>query len=230
VTARPALGGSGRAASFAGLGLIVVAAAAAVGGATAVDVRLGIGLAGAAILVAVIGARPESVLVILIALVYVEDLTVSGVTVTRLLAPVLLVFLVFAWIAGSARLPSGAPLYWTLAYALWCVSSLIWTVGTGRTFDLLVSLAIGLVFAACVACLVDSPDRLRLALGTLCVAATISAIVGIAEYAMGTVERADGLIGDPNVFAAYQLLALPVIAVLIGRAPGGASSCRTGPT
>lgn len=67
-----------------------VCAAAAVGVATAVNPKLGVAVALGLIAAVAVVLRPKVVLLLAAASFFVEDVTISGVTVTRLIAPLAL--------------------------------------------------------------------------------------------------------------------------------------------
>ena len=94
------------------LGCRGTAAAVALGAATAVSPLAGVGIA---IMIGVAVAtvlRPASILVILMLSVFVEIISVGGVTISRLIAPVALLVVLFELARGGAKLRPGPQLFW----------------------------------------------------------------------------------------------------------------------
>ncbi len=107
------------------------------------------------------------------------------------------------------------------AYALVAVASLLWTVDPGGTVQALGSLGIALAFMASFAILVDDERDLRRLLWVAAVAAIVLALVYIEGYLSG-ISRQSNPVGDANFFAAFEVLALPLVVVLASssRSPG----------
>src|SRR5687768_16238095 len=93
--------------------------AVVVAGATYVDVKMGfaaaIGLAG----VLVVLQHPPLLAPIAIVTICVEGIVVSGVAVTRLLAPCALLLVLAELLRGGARIRVASPLLWGAAYTMW---------------------------------------------------------------------------------------------------------------
>ncbi|MCC6223268.1 MAG: O-antigen ligase family protein [Thermoleophilia bacterium] len=193
---------------------IGVVAAAALGAVTSLDARAGIGIAVAMLIAIVVAIRPEHVLSVLVASVFVEIVTVGGVAIGRLTAPVALLVLLLQAARGQASLRYGPPLAWACAYALLALASGLWTSTLGPTTHALASLAIACVYALCFASLLGSRSQLRAVLVAMSVAALVVGLVAIAAFLGGSAERASGGKGDPNFFAAFQIVALPFTLVL----------------
>jgi hypothetical protein len=90
--------------------------------------------------------RPALLLPVAGSIVFLEDLHVSGMAVTRLFAPAALLFVLLELMRGTARLRGGVPLAWVGAYIAWAIASGIWTVSLSGTQFLLQSLVIALSF------------------------------------------------------------------------------------
>jgi O-antigen ligase len=204
-----------------GLWLCAGSTALVLGAASAWNVRLAAAFAVGFALAVVCAFRTATILAVMIASVFVEVVSLGGITVTRLVAPVALVALIAALTRGKAAIRFGAPLGWALAYSLWALASGLWTVSLGLTVYTLSSLAIALVYTLAFAGLLSSRAELERVLGYVAVAALGIGLFGLTAYARGslsTVEgRASGGAGDPNFFAAYQVVAIPLVLVLAGQ-------------
>jgi O-antigen ligase len=200
------------------MGLAVVGGAL-VGGAAA--------MAGpeAALAVAVLGTcgallllRPLSILVVMGATAYIEAVQLGGTTISRFVAAgALFVALADATRTRRWTMPSGPPLVWAVAYGLWAFASVLWTVSLEETWLGLAPLIVSLTFMAAIPALVKTRHTFDLVLygigGGAAVVGTLAVIVFVI-----TGGRAAGLVGDPNFFAAYQVLAFPILLVLGARA------------
>jgi O-antigen ligase len=217
---RLVLGSRLRAPQWAAIGTI---AAVALGAATAVSPLAGVGIA---IMIGVVVAtvlRPASILVILMLSVFVEIISVGGVTISRLIAPVALLVVLVELVRGGATLRRGPQLFWAVAYSLLALASSLWSVSASHTMFGLASLAIALTYMLCFGALLESEQQLRrllyvLALGSLVVGAW--SLASFKGWSIGPSSdslqggRAQGGVGDPNFFANLQLVALPLILVL----------------
>ena len=207
-------------------GWIAAACAVALGAAAGADPKLGIGVAIAFFVVAATLIQPVSILWMLIASVFLEVVTVGGVTVSRLIAPVALLVVLLELLRGRAFVRSAPPLLWASVYAIVALASGLWTVSTSHTLTLLASLAIALTYMLCFAALLDSERDLRITLHVLALASLLIGVVSLASFAGVSLVptsslqsgRAQGGVGDPNFFANVQLVAFPVIVVLAAQA------------
>ena len=202
------LGSRLRAAQWAAVGSV---AAAALGLATAVNPMAGIGLA---IMIGVAVAtvlRPASILVILMLSVFVEIISVGGVTISRLIAPVALLVVLFELGRGGAKLRPGPQLFWAVAYSLLALASALWTVSASHTMYGIASLAIALTYMLCFGALLESEQQLRRLLYVLAVGSLVVGAWSLASFKGWTIGpspedslqggRAQGGVGDPNFFA-----------------------------
>lgn len=204
---------------------LAAALALVLAAASAMDLRLAAGLAILLGIGAAVSARPSNLLWILAASIFLETLTVGGFTISRIIAPVALLVVVVELLRGRAALSGAAPLAWVAAYALWALASGIWTVSTDGTIFLLSSLAIALVYMLAFAVLLRTQEELEqtllvlafasLLIGLLAVAVYFDELGGFGETLQG--GRAQGGVGDPDFFAAYQLVTLPLVLVMVGR-------------
>lgn len=198
-----------------------MACAAIVGAAAAFDPVIAAALVVAAVVGVALAFRPALVLPALVVSVYVEILNVKGVTISRLVAPVALLAVLAAASRTRLALQVGPPLAWVGAYVAWALASGLWTTDPGETVYALGSLAIALVYMLVFAALLRSErdlERVALAFAFAALGMGAFAIVAFFLDISWTLEsgRAGGGAGDPNFFAAYQVVALPIALALIG--------------
>ncbi|HMJ00420.1 MAG TPA: O-antigen ligase family protein [Gaiellaceae bacterium] len=182
----------------------------AVGAAASVSPTGAIALAAAIALLIWVIPRPAIILIVLIGSVFVQVITVGGVTIARICAPIALLLVVIALLRRKATLLPAAPLGWAAAYALWAVASGLWTAHLGSTLTQLASLAIALVYMLAFATLLDNRDDMNRVLYTI-------AFVAFAVGIYGTVAsqgRAGTDTGDANFFALVEIVALPLVLAL----------------
>ncbi|MFZ1879251.1 MAG: O-antigen ligase family protein [Gaiellaceae bacterium] len=194
----------------------------AINGAAAV-VALGIGAEAAgnahlaleatlALCFAIILVRsPRVILVILLASVFLEIITVGGLTINRVVAPFALIIAIGAIAGGRAVAPTGGPVKWAVAYAIWAIASALWSISFGGTVYLLASLLIAVAYALAFATLIRNLEELQRAFFALAVIALPISLYAMATFFAGSASRASGGKGDPNSFAAYELIALPLV-------------------
>jgi O-antigen ligase len=196
--------------------------AVALGGAAAVDARLAVLLTAAVIAGIVLILRPRVILPILVVGVFLEVVTLGGLGLVPLIAPIAVLFLLAAASRSGTEIRTAAPLVFAFAYTFWAVASGLWTVSLAGTTQLLASLAISIVYMLCFAALVDTERELRRVLYAFTVAALAIGAFAIGAFILGFSDdlaagRATGGTGDPNFFAAYQVVALPLAVVLGSR-------------
>lgn len=158
--------------------------------------------------------KPKLVLYGLTVTVFTEFLTVGGVTVGRFAVPLALVAVIAELGQAPARLREGGLiLAFAAAYTLLAVASLFWTRSSIGTVTQLGSLGIALVYAAAFAVLVRSERDLRIVFWIITACALVLGLYWIGSFALGVARSANSA-GDPNFFAADQVVALPIILVL----------------
>lgn len=157
---------------------------------------------------------PSAILHMLVVVLFAESLSVGPLSVGRLLAIgavlALAVRLVMtSWRPGALPTWSWVPVVlfviWAWASGLWASVPSAWGFAMGQ-------LALAVCFYTAFALLLSSAAQLRPLLVTYAAGATAAAIVGCVQFALGA--RATGLQGDPNLYAIYQVAALPAIVVL----------------
>lgn len=199
------------------LAAMTLAAAAAVGILAAYDPLLAVAAVVALIGVPMAVLRPTLVPPVLVVSIFAEAVTIGGVTVGRLIAPLALLAVISQILQAPAKLTGGrGALVLIGGYAFLAVASLLWTVSVGGTLDTLASLGVSLAYMAAFAVLVRAPSHLRRLLWAFALSATGLALLWMAQYALG-VDRRFNAAGDPNFFAALQVVALPLVVVLLSR-------------
>jgi O-antigen ligase len=181
----------------------------AVGAAASISATAALVLAAAIALLIWVIPRPAIMLIVLIASVFVQVITVGGVTIARICAPIALLLVVIA-LLRKATLQPAAPLGWAAAYALWAVASGLWTAHLGSTLTQLASLAIAISYMLAFATLLDNRRDMDRVLYTV-------AFVAFAVGIYGTVAsegRAGTDTGDANFFALVEIVALPLVLAL----------------
>lgn len=202
--------------------LALLLLAAALGAAAGYDVRVAVLSAIAVVLLVATWLRPALVLGLLILSIFLEVVSLGGLTISRLVAPIALIVLAVEFVRGRARLRASVPLAWAVGYCLWAFASSLWTLDADGTAELLISLAIAVVYMLCFATLIDDERALRRALLLLAIVSALAGLVTLAAF-KGLVGsaiadgRASGGVGDPNFFASVQLVALPLVLVVAGQ-------------
>jgi O-antigen ligase len=216
---QPRLGWPVSAAGWAALaGLLAVVEAAA----AFVDWKVGLAVVLAVFVTLLVLTRPAFLLPVAGAIVFLEDVHFMGMAVTRIFAPAALLFVVLELIRGTARVRAGAPLALACAYVAWAIASGVWTVSLGGTEFLLQSLVIALAFTLIFAALPRTEDDVRRLLYVL--GFTAALMGGLSVIAFGSpfelpgidllqAGRSQGGVGDPDFFAAMQLVAVPLVLV-----------------
>ncbi|MGH2556940.1 MAG: O-antigen ligase family protein [Actinomycetota bacterium] len=205
--------------AFAGAALVV---AALIGVLVPISPTLAV-----AALVAVVAApaaviRPRLIPHVLVVAVFAEALTIGGVTVGRLVAPLALVAVISQAATAPLRLRhAGLTVGLIIGYASLAVASLAWTVDVRATFDALASLGISLAYMGAFATLVRTPRDLRALMWTMLGSSIVLGWLWITQFASG-VDRRFSTAGDPNFFAALQVAVIPLVVVLASsqRSPG----------
>jgi len=202
---------------------VVVAAtmlAAGVGLLAARSAMLAVEACAALIVVPLAVARPRWLSVVLVVSTFAGTFTVAGLTAQRFVAPLALLGMA----ACLIRRPIGVSLDRVAAaaiggYAVMAFSSLLWSVDTAGTLFELASLGISLVYVAALLVLVQEEHDLRLVLWSVAVCAAVLGTWWILSFALG-VDRRFNLAGDPNFFAALEVVSLPLVLALARATPG----------
>jgi O-antigen ligase len=191
------------------------------GAAAAFDPVIAAALVAAALVAAVLTLRPELLLPALVVSVFVEILNVKGVTISRLVAPVALLAVLAAASRTTLALQARPPLAWVGVYAVWALGSGLWTTDVGGGAFQLASLGIALVYMLVFAAMTRTERDLERIGLAFAFAGLGMGLFAIAAYLLGLSSsleagRTAGGTGDPNFFATYQVVALPLALALAG--------------
>jgi len=189
---------------------VAVASGLAIGVASTFDLITAVLLAVALAVAPLVVLFPPLLTPLLIVTVFAQVISVSGVTISRIIAPLALFVVLVALHRGGYVLRAGSPLGWVCAYAFWALASGLWTVHLGDTISALSSLAIALTYMLAFAILVRSRRELDRVLYTLAVVAFVVGVIGI----FTSKGRAEGASGNPNFFAMVEIFALPLVLAL----------------
>lgn len=189
---------------------VAVVSGVAVGLAATLDLTTAIVLAGALAIAPLVVVFPTLMPPVLMITVFTQVISVGGLTISRIIAPLALFVIVVALHRGGYALRGGSPLGWVTAYALLALASGLWTFHLGDTVTALSSLAIALTYMFAFAILVRSRQDLDRVLYTLAVVALITGLFGI----FTSRGRAEGASGNPNFFAMVEIFALPLMLAL----------------
>ena len=212
----------GWAVSTTGWAAVAAAFALVEAAAAFVDWTFGLFVVLALLIALLVLMRPALLLPVAGAIVFIEDMHFGGAAVTRLFAPAALLFCLLELMRGTARLGGGVQLAWVGAYVAWAIASGLWTVSVSGTQFLLQSLVIALAFMVVFAALPRSEDDIR---RLLYVASFTAALLGgLSVIAFGSPfdlpgldllqgGRSQGGVGDPDFFAAIQLVMVPLVLV-----------------
>lgn len=195
-----------------------LAGAAASGVLAAYQTELGVAAAVALVAVPMSVLYPKLVVHVLLVATFANTLTLGGVTVGRLVAPLALLALVTSIARSPVSLRwSRGTLVSVFCYATIAVASLVWTKSTPGTMEEVGALALSLLYAAAFAVLLREPRDLRALLWVVATCSVVLALLWISRYLSG-VDRRFNDAGDPNFFAALQVVSLPLVMVLAARA------------
>jgi O-antigen ligase len=194
---------------------LAVVAGLAVGVAATFDLTTAVFLAAALALAPLVVLFPSLLLPLLVVTVFAQVLSVGGVAISRIIAPLALFVVLVALHRGGYVLRAGSPLGWVGAYSLLALASGLWTVHLGGTVSALSSLAIALTYMFAFAILLRSTRDLNRVLYTLAVVALVVGVLGL----FTNQGRATGASGNPNFFAMVELFALPLVLALAAEVP-----------
>jgi O-antigen ligase len=151
--------------------------------------------------------------------VYAESVTVGSYRLGRVLAVAVALFLVLRLVSGWR--PAAIPrLAWVppLLFLTWNWASGFWATSPSGWQDDMGQLALAAAYFLAFALLVESPAQLRQLLRTYVLGALVISFYSV--YQAGEHVRAVGLQGDPNIFALYQVAAIPAVGMLARTANG----------
>lgn len=202
--------------AFGGAALVV---AAAIGLLVPISPTLAMAALVAVVVVPAAVIRPRLIPHVLVVAVFAEAVTIGGVTIGRLVAPLALVAVISQATATPRRLRyAGITIGLIIAYGSLAVASLAWTVDVRATVEALGSLGISLVYMAAFATLVRTRKDLRALIWTMLGSSVVLGWLWITQFASG-VDRRFSTAGDPNFFAALQVVVIPLVVVLASTQP-----------
>lgn len=190
--------------------VVAVASGLVIGVTSTFDLTTAVVLAAALAIAPLVVLFPPFLNPLLIVTVFAQVVSVSGLTISRIIAPLALFVVLVALHRGGYALRIGSPLGWVCAYAFWALASGLWTFHLGDTVTSLSSLAIALTYMLSFAILLRSRRELDRVLYTLAVVALVVGAIGI----FTSKGRAEGASGNPNFFAMVELFALPLVLAL----------------
>ena len=161
-------------------------------------------------------ARFDLLLHLLVLSVFVESVGVGPLRVGRLLAltavgALLARVLLTDW---RPRLPrSAAPILPVVVLLVWALASGYWATGTGAWAYAMGQLGLALTYFVSFAVVVERRHQVHQLLRTFVLGAVFASGVAFVQV-LGGADRAEGLQGDPNIYALYQVAALPAAALL----------------
>jgi O-antigen ligase len=195
--------------------IVAALSAVVVGVAVAVDPFAGLVLIVAMVVLPAAVLKPTWVVYGLVVTVHAEAVTVGGYTVGRLAAPIALVAVVSQLLNAPTRLRDARLTLWLVtAYALWALTSMLWTVSVTESIVSVGSLAISIIYMLAFALIIRTEKDLRGLLWAVTWSSLGLAVIWIGQYLTG-VDRRYSTVGDPNYFAAYQVITLPLVVVLL---------------
>ena len=186
-----------------------MASGLAVGVAASFDLVTAVVLAAALAVAPLVLFFPPLMTLLIVAAAFTQAVSVGGLTISRIIAPLAL-FVVLVALSRGYVLHIGAPLGWVCAYSVWALASGIWTVHFGDTVTSLSSLAIALTYMLAFAILLRSRRDLDRVLYTIALMALVVGVIGF----FTSQGRAEGASGNANYFAMVEIFALPFVLVL----------------
>jgi O-antigen ligase len=154
--------------------------------------------------------------------VFAESISVGSFTVGRLLTPVILLTIAGRWLLTPWKPPRTAVISWlpAVAYITWAWASGFWALHTGAWTGAMGGLVLAVAYFSAFALFIRTETQVLALMRTYAVGATAAGILALVQWQAG--GRAVGLQGDPNIFALYETLAVPVATMLARRARGPA--------
>jgi O-antigen ligase len=176
-------------------------------------------------LLAVLLMRPEWLPSVLMATVFGEAVATGSVTLSRIGGPLAILVMIVALPERSrVRVPRVGVLLAAGAYGAWALASVLWTVNPDSSFQqggtgyALASLSLSLVYAVAMVMFLRTERDLKRLMWVTWALSSITGLISVIQYFSGY-TRALGLSGDANLFAALQVVVLPVGALLAIQAP-----------
>jgi O-antigen ligase len=192
---------------------LVVLVLAAIAGAAVPGAPLVVGLASVAAICVVRFGITTVLLHALVLSMFFESVAVGSVRTGRVLAAGVMLLLVLRLMTGW-RPPSLPRVAWLppLLFAAWVWTSGLWAVSSAAWQASLGAIGLAGAYFIAFATLVESPAQVRQLLRTYVLGAGAVSFLAIAQA--GVDVRSVGLQGDPNIFALYQVAAIPAAGML----------------
>jgi O-antigen ligase len=176
-----------------------------------------VGLVLAAAIAALVAARIEALPPLLVLTMYAEGVSFGGVPIGRLVGLFALVAIVYyLLVRGRADVEATLLLFIGAAYGVWILFSTYWASDHHFVYVTFFRWSLSFAFMLAFAVLVRTTADLRRVLTAFVIAAVVFGAWALVGYVSGGAQRGAGLQGDANIFAAYQVLAIPPALVLTG--------------
>ncbi len=159
-------------------------------------------------------ATERGLLYLLVLVPFGESLSVGPLTVGRMAAVLSVVVLTTRLVTGRLLHRAFPAITWVPAagFAAVVIASGLWAADFVGWVDALGQVALALAFFAAYALLVTSPEQVTGLLSAYVLGAVFAAAIGFSQALLDL--RAEGLQGDANIYALYQVAALPAAAAL----------------
>lgn len=169
-----------------------------------------------AVVVIVVVRDIEAVLHVLVLSVFVEGVSVGPTSVGRILAVVALMAVVGRFVFSEWRPAALPPRAWlpTVLFIAWVWASGFWAQDIGAWFGGVGQIGLAVSFFAAFAFFVRDTAQVHALLRTFVIGSLVVAAIGVVQSFGG--DRAVGLQGDGNLYAVYQVAAVPA-AITLGR-------------
>lgn len=177
-------------------------------------------LAVALFLALAAGTRPAVVAALVAVFALISEILPTGVVLLFLGVAVL------ELASGRSRIAVSPPLVWAGAFTLWALASALWTVDLGMAFQQFLGLVFAASFLIAAAGLVGNQADALLVFRAYAAAAVVTGAISIVTFDPEVALRQVGeqidpntVTGDPNIFAMYQVVAVPILLMLSAHAP-----------
>ena len=156
----------------------------------------------------------ELILHVLVVSVFFESVSVGPIRIGRLLALVAILTIGARILLTGWRPPWLPPRAWVpvVLFVGWSWLSGTWARYPGGWHFAIGQLLLAGAYFLAFALFVRTSDQVRLLLRTYALGAGLAAVIGVLQWS--TNVRATGLQGDPNLFALYQVAAIPAAIAL----------------
>jgi O-antigen ligase len=152
--------------------------------------------------------------------VFAESVSLGSITVGRLLTPVILLTIAGRWLLTPWKPPRVAVIAWLPAagYVTWAWASGFWALHADAWTSAMGGLVLAVAYFGAFTLFVRTDKQVLALMRTYAVGATAAGTLALVQWQAG--GRAVGLQGDPNIFALYEILAVPVATMLARRTRG----------